>query len=203
MRIIGGNFKGKKILLPLDKNTRPLRDLVKESIFNLIQHSNKINLQNYSNVLDIFSGSGSFGLECVSRGAENVVFIENYLEALKILKKNIYNLKAEKWCTVIEEDCFSLLNSRNNKLKKFKLIFIDPPYKEKKINIIIEIIKKNKILDKNGIIILHRHKDDDIKITDSLQILDTRVYGISKIIIGKEDLIKKFLVSFFINSTAG
>ena len=184
MRIIGGNFKGKKILLPLDKNTRPLRDLVKESIFNLIQHSNKINLQNYSNVLDIFSGSGSFGLECVSRGAENVVFIENYLEALKILKKNIYNLKAEKWCTVIEEDCFSLLNSRNKKLKKFKLIFIDPPYKEKKINIIIEIIKKNKILDKNGIIILHRHKDDDIKITDSLQILDTRVYGISKIIIG-------------------
>ena len=52
MRIIGGNFKGKKILLPLDKKTRPLRDLVKESIFNLIQHSNKINLQNYSSVLD-------------------------------------------------------------------------------------------------------------------------------------------------------
>ena len=61
MRIIGGNFKGKKILLPLDKNTRPLRDLVKESIFNLILHSNKLNLRDYSSVLDLFSGSGSFG----------------------------------------------------------------------------------------------------------------------------------------------
>jgi len=61
MRIIGGNFKGKKILLPLDKNTRPLRDLVKESIFNLILHSNKLNLRDYSSVLDLFSGSGSSG----------------------------------------------------------------------------------------------------------------------------------------------
>ena len=184
MRIIGGNFKGKKILLPLDKKTRPLRDLVKESIFNLIQHSNKINLENYSSVLDLFSGSGSFGLECVSRGAENVVFVEKYLEALKILKKNIDNLKAEKQCKIIDKDCFSLFNSKNDKLKKFKLIFIDPPYKEKKINIIIESIKENKILDKNGILILHRHKNDDIQITNSLQILDTRIYGISKIVIG-------------------
>lgn len=184
MRIIGGNFKGKKILLPLDKKTRPLRDLVKESIFNLIQHSNKINLQNYSSVLDLFSGSGSFGLECVSRGARNVIFVEKYLEALKILKKNIYNLKAENRCKIIEKDCFSLLNSKNDKLKKFKLIFIDPPYKEKKINIIIDRIKENNILDKNGILILHRHKTDDIQITNSLQVLDIRKYGISKIIIG-------------------
>ena len=69
MRIIGGNFRGKKLFLPKDKNTRPLKDIVKESIFNLMQHSKKINLNiENSSVLDLFSGSGSFGIECISRG---------------------------------------------------------------------------------------------------------------------------------------
>ena len=99
MRIISGKNKGKKIIPPVDENTRPLRDIVKESIFNLVEHSNKFNvaLKN-SNILDLFSGSGSFGLECISRGAKQVTFIENYKEALKVLKKNIFNIiKKEKW----------------------------------------------------------------------------------------------------------
>ena len=75
MRIIAGDFKGKKIIFPLDKNTRPLRDMVKEAIFNLIENSNKFDLKlNESYVLDLFSGSGSFGLECLSRGAKEVFF---------------------------------------------------------------------------------------------------------------------------------
>ena len=86
MRIIAGNLKGKKIIIPNDNFTRPLKDLTKESIFNIIEHSNllNINLDN-SKVLDLFSGVGSFGLECVSRGAESVTFFENYSEVLKIL----------------------------------------------------------------------------------------------------------------------
>ena len=79
MRIISGIFKGKKIYEPEDLKTRPLKDLTKESIFNLINHSNKfkINLKN-AKVLDLFSGVGSFGIECLSRGANEVIFIENY-----------------------------------------------------------------------------------------------------------------------------
>ena len=77
MRIISGNFKGKKILEPKDKLTRPLKDLTKESIFNVIKHSNKFNINmEKSNVLDLFSGIGSFGLECLSRGASTVTFFE-------------------------------------------------------------------------------------------------------------------------------
>ena len=96
MRIISGKFKGKKILQPKDKNTRPLKDLTKESIFNIIAHSKKIdiNLEN-SNVLDLFSGVGSFGIECISRGAKKVTFVENYHDVLPILKKNLDNLKSE------------------------------------------------------------------------------------------------------------
>ena len=79
MRIISGKLKGKKILEPNDRLTRPLRDLTKESIFNIIQHSNKFDIKiENSNVLDLFSGVGSFGLECLSRGSSSVIFVENY-----------------------------------------------------------------------------------------------------------------------------
>ena len=88
MRIISGTFKGKKILEPKDIKTRPLKDLTKESIFNILIHSNKFqtNLEN-SIILDLFSGVGSFGIECLSRGAKDVTFIENYSGVIPILKK--------------------------------------------------------------------------------------------------------------------
>ena len=90
MRIIGGDYRGRKIFTSQDKSTRPLRDLVKESIFNILEHSKfeKFKLKK-SYVLDLFSGTGSFGLECISRGVEQVCFIENYGPSIKILNKNI------------------------------------------------------------------------------------------------------------------
>ena len=92
MRIIGGSFKGIKIFEAFDKNTRPLRDLVKESILNILEYSkdSKINFNN-SLILDLFSGTGSFGLECISRGAAKVYFFENYNQSIEILNKNIKN----------------------------------------------------------------------------------------------------------------
>ncbi len=184
MRIIGGNLKGKKIILPKNKETRPLRDLVKESIFNLIQHSKKIKCSiKDSNILDLFSGSGSFGIECISRNAKKVTFVENYKEAVDILKKNISLIKSEKLTKIIEKDCFNYFESNQNFFEKFDIIFLDPPYKEKKINLIIDIIIEKKILNKNGIFIIHRPKKDDLEISKKIKILDQRNYGISKIII--------------------
>ena len=93
MRIISGIFKGKKIDQPLDFKTRPLKDLTKESIFNIIKHSNKFSIDiGCSEILDLFSGTGSFGIECLSRGAKHVTFVENYNTILPILKKNLANL---------------------------------------------------------------------------------------------------------------
>ena len=108
MRIIGGKFKGKKLILPIDNKTRPLRDIVKESIFNLITHSKKIKTNMAcSYVLDLFSGSGSFGIECISRDAKKVFFCENYFLALKILKKNLSSLKEVNNYQIFEENCLS------------------------------------------------------------------------------------------------
>ena len=181
MRIISGHFKGIKILEPKDKNTRPLKDLTKESIFNIIKHSNKLsfNLEN-SNILDLFSGVGSFGLEALSRDARYVTFIENYPDVLKILKKNIENLKLNEKCLIIEKDILNNLEfSKLN--KKYNLIFLDPPFKEEKVASIILKIFYSKILDHNGIIIIHRNcKENDI-FPDKLKILEKKIYGVSKI----------------------
>ena len=184
MRIIGGMYRGKKINLPEDKKTRPLRDIVKESVFNLIEHSNKfkIDIKN-SFVLDLFAGSGSFGLECISRGAKKVIFLENYSKILNILKRNINSINAIKKSHIIEKNCFDFLSENNQFQNKFNLIFLDPPYKEEKINFLIDKIKENKILKEEGIIILHRHKKGSLMISKKINILDERIYGISKITI--------------------
>ena len=138
MRIVGGKFKRKKLIIPIDKKTRPLKDLVKESIFNLIHHSNKFNVKiENSRILDLFSGSGSFGLETISRGAKIVYFFENYSGALKILKKNIFNLNCDQNSKIFEEDCFKYFEKNKPLIGDFDIIFIDPPYKENKINNLI------------------------------------------------------------------
>ena len=160
MRIISGSLKGKKILAPKDLNTRPLKDLTKESIFNILAHSNKFSMRlENSNVLDLFSGVGSFGLECLSRGSSYLTFVENYSNVLSVLKKNISNLNYQKKSIIIEKDIIENLDF-NNFEKKFDIIFMDPPYKEKKISFILNSIIQSNILVKNGIIIIHRHKNE-------------------------------------------
>ena len=182
MRIIGGDYRSKKLFLPKNQKTRPLRDLVKESIFNLIDHSKKININlKESLVLDLFSGSGSFGIECLSRKAKKVIFLENYPEALEILEKNLKLLKNNSNYKIIKNDFFRYFELKGTIEFKFDIIFIDPPYKELRINEIIETIQKQQLLNNNGIIIIHRHKKDNIKLTDKINIVENRNYGISNI----------------------
>ncbi len=181
MRIISGYFKGKKISEPLDKKTRPLKDITKESIFNIIIHSNKfkIDLEN-SRVLDLFSGVGSFGIECLSRGVKEVIFIENYLSVLNILKKNIKNLKNINNYQIFNDNAYEIetLKKLND---KFDIIFLDPPYKDKNIKDLFLNIEQANILKEKGIIILHRHKNENDNLPETLNILENKQYGISKI----------------------
>ena len=181
MRIISGKLKGRKILEPEDKNTRPLKDLTKESILNIIQHSNKFsfNLEN-SNILDLFSGVGSFGLEALSRNAKFVTFVENYLDVIKILKKNIKDLELEKKCKIVENDILNDLDFKKLD-QKYDLVFLDPPFKEKEIGPLILKIYNSKILKSEGIIIIHRNSKETDSFPNILNILEKKIYGISKI----------------------
>ena len=185
MRIIGGYFKGRKIFEPIDKSTRPLKDLVRESIFNILEHS-KNHLINFEKtyVLDLFSGTGSFGLECLSRGAKEVVFFENYHKSIKVLESNINKLNLQKKTIVIKENAYEL-KKFNLESKKFDLVFLDPPFKDKNIYKLIEEIKKTKIYNNKTIFILHRNKKFKENTPDILEVLAEKNYGLSKIIFFK------------------
>jgi 16S rRNA (guanine966-N2)-methyltransferase len=182
MRIVGGKYKGKKLSQPIDKITRPLKDLVKESIFNIIQHSKKINVKvENSKILDLYAGSGSFGLECISRNADLVCFFEKHLNALKILSKNINLLGKNLNFKIYNKDCFKFLATDSFIEKSFDIIFLDPPFKEITVNEILDLIDKKNILKDNGIIIVHRHIKDKIIFLSKYKIIEERKYGISKI----------------------
>ena len=182
MRIIAGTFRGKKILEPKDTLTRPLKDLTKESIFNILNHSNKfeINLKN-SNILDLFSGVGSFGIECLSRGAKQVVFAEKYNVVLPILKKNLQSLKLIENFEIIEKDIYDI-NFFKSLNKKFDVIFMDPPYKDKNLDLLLNNIKNENVLNKKGVLVVHRHKNEKDLIPEKLKVIEEKKYGLSKII---------------------
>ncbi len=185
MRIISGKNKGKKLIIPSDKKTRPLKDLTKESIFNIINHSKKFDLSiKDSVVLDLFSGVGSFGLECLSRGAVYVTFVENYIKVLSILKKNLENLGFKHNSKIIERDIFKEFNFCFS-IGKYDLIFIDPPFKENRLKLLLQNINENKILKEDGIIIIHRRKNEKDEFIENFKVVEEKVYGISKIIFGK------------------
>ncbi len=186
MRIIAGNLKGSSLYISKNKNTRPLKDLARESIFNLLIHSNKILLKiEKANILDLYAGTGSFGLECLSRQSKYVYFVENDKSALEVLKKNIEKLKLQQKSKIFSKDVFDLIKNPNTLLTKYDLIFCDPPFKNSNIEELIELIFNKKLLNKNGTIIIHRNKTTKDKLPDYFCILDERIYGESKIIFGK------------------
>ena len=187
MRIIGGKYKGNTLHFPKnkDREVRPLKDVARESIFNLLIHSNKILFQfDKCNVLDLYSGTGSFGLECLSREAGSVYFIEKEKDALVILEKNIEKLKIKNKTKIFFGDVFKLIEKQNISRFKFDLIFCDPPFKDTNIDRLIEIIFKRNLLQKNGILVLHRKKNIKDNFPDFFKIIEERIYGISKIIFG-------------------
>ncbi len=181
MRVISGDFKGKKILEPKDIKTRPLKDLTKESIFNILKHSKKFTFKfENSEILDLFSGTGSFGIECLSRGAKFVTFVENYKGILPTLKKNLTSLKTLKNYSIIEQNVLIDFDFKNLK-KQFDIIFLDPPYKETKLEKLISELQFKKIMKDKGILIIHRHKKQKDLFFKSLKIVEEKKYGISKI----------------------
>lgn len=173
MRIIAGLAKGRKILSPEGMETRPTLDRIKESIFNIIQ--------NYvvdSTVLDVFAGTGSLGLEAISRGAHECSLVDKGANTFELLKKNVELLKFSDKCICYNMDSYTVLKNFVTQNKKFDIIFIDPPYAKEMIPPAISIISDNLLLNKEGIIVTKIDSKETIFEGDSKIILvDYRVYG--------------------------
>ena len=183
MRIISGFLKGKKIDFLKSSVTRPLRDFVKENIFNILNHSKLITvpLKNI-NILDLYSGVGSFGIECVSRQIGETTFVERDKTALNILKKNIKKLDIENKTEIFEGNVSSYIEHTK---KKFDIIFLDPPFAENFFINDLKKIKESKITNDNHLLIIHREKKSVDNLDEVLSIILTKSYGRSKILFGK------------------
>ena len=182
MRIIGGKFKGKLIQFLKIEKTRPLKDSVRENIFNILMHSNKLNIRiEGSDILDLYSGIGSFGIECISRGANKVTFIEQEKSAYKILEKNLENLKVLKDSKAINNKIENVINRIKD---KFSIFFLDPPFVDSEFIENLKMIKINKIFNKRHLVIIHREKKSKDNFKEILEPILIKEYGRSKIIFG-------------------
>lgn len=183
MRIISGSLKGRSIDFLRNSNTRPLKDVVKENIFNILKHSKLINTRiENSHVLDLYSGIGSFGIECISRGAKKVVFVEKNKNSSRILKKNISKLLIEEKAKVYNEKIENIFNKIN--YKTFNIFFLDPPFTNNDFVKNLNVIRDNKIFNTKHIVIIHRDIKSNDNLNDYLDQVMIKKYGRSKIIFG-------------------
>lgn len=173
MRIISGKAKGRKILSPESMVTRPTLDRVKESIFNIIQGKTVDAI-----AVDVFSGTGSLGLEVASRYAEKVYLIDKDDATFSLLKKNVENLKFEDVCECCKGDSYEWLKKFANKSIEFDLIFIDPPYAREMIPPIMDIISDGKLLKNDGLIVCKIDSGEEIfQGNEKIGLINTRKYG--------------------------
>jgi len=173
MRIISGEAKGRKLLSPEGMGTRPTLDRIKESIFNIIQ--NKV----YGSVvIDVFAGTGSLGLEAVSRGAKECYLIDKGETTFKYLKQNVENFNFTDRCKCLNIDSYSALESLINKNISFDLIFIDPPYLKDMIPPTVDIITRGNLLKKDGLIVCKIDTKENLYEGNlRIKLTDYRKYG--------------------------
>lgn len=182
MRIIGGTARGTKLFTLEGDTTRPTLDRVKESLFNIIQNEIQESV-----FLDLFSGSGSIGLEALSRGARKVIFCDNSKNAIKIINKNIEKIDVKDEIEIYNISFTELL--KNQIREKIDIAYIDPPYKTDYIYQSLRIIIENEILNYDGLIILETDEEKRVleQIKDlKINVIDKRKYGRAHLIFLKE-----------------
>ncbi|OIJ13275.1 16S rRNA (guanine(966)-N(2))-methyltransferase RsmD [Anaerobacillus alkalilacustris] len=161
MRVISGTCKGRPLKAVPGTLTRPTTDKVKESIFNIIGPYFK-----GGQVLDLYAGSGGLGIEALSRGTDNVIFIDQNPKAVEIIKLNLKNCRFEDKVEVYRNEAMRALKAIAKRKLKFDLIFLDPPYAKQRLEDEIDFIAKNDLLSQDGIIVTEH--DANVSLSSSI-----------------------------------
>ncbi|MCP4336763.1 MAG: 16S rRNA (guanine(966)-N(2))-methyltransferase RsmD [Mycoplasma sp.] len=170
LRIISGEYKGRKIEQPDLKITRPTIDRVREAIFSSIQFKLKNSI-----ILDLFAGSAAFSIEAISRGAMKSIAVENNRQALKVIENNKKKLGISN-LIIINRDAVQYTKYTSG--VKFDFIFMDPPFKEYDLyNKTLQNIFQNNLLNNNGYIIIETNNKDKIEIPKGYMIQKNKKYG--------------------------
>lgn len=173
MRIIAGEFKSRIIEFPKLKSVKPTQDRVREAIFNVIAP----HIQGAC-VLDLYAGSGAYGIEAISRGAEHVTFVDNNITCLRTIKHNLDALGISSRAEVIKKDVLKVLDAPSG-LKRVDIIFLDPPYyKELAKKTLIKLDHYDILSQYHNIIIAEHHKKDEMpESLDNITLLKQKRFG--------------------------
>lgn len=177
MRIIAGKAGGLKLKSLKGRDVRPTLDRVKESMFNIIAF-----YLPGAEVLDLFAGFGSLGIEALSRGAVKADFVELKRAHLKIIESNLKKAKLFEQAEIFNQDVYLYLK---NCSKKYDLIFMDPPYEKEMTAEAVELIVKNNLLKKDGLIISEKSAAEEAAEFNGLSIIKNKSYGNSLLTIYK------------------
>jgi len=169
MRIIGGIAKSRRVRMDQRLEIRPISDRVKQSLFDILMYD-----IGGARFLDLFAGSGAVGIEALSRGAKESIFVDANGKCANLIKKNLNELGLRN-SIVLLSDSFKAVESFRQQREKFDLIFIDPPYEKDLIKKALKVLEDNDILTEKGYIIIKRHKKEAIETV--LKIFDERRYG--------------------------
>ncbi len=173
MQIITGKYRARKLVAVDSSETRPTLARVKESVFNLV--ADKIDS---SVVLDLFAGSGSYGAECISRGAKKVFFVDQSEKAIKVIKKNTERMTED--FEIMKSSFMEALSGFERKSLKFDLVFLDPPYDSDFAMKSLEVLMKKKLLnDGANIVVEHKLANDLQNLPECYIIKKSRKYGIA------------------------
>ena len=180
MRVISGKARGVRLCVLSNDQTRPVLDRVKESLFNILSGVVVDNI-----VLDLFAGTGSLGIEALSRGATRCLFVDQDVRAIQVIEKNLKSTNFLNNSTVLRKDVFSIVTFLTDENIKLDLILVAPPYKlldtdckdrDRIFSLLDECVQ---VLDGEGIIVLQHQKKQIINQEDFelLKITDQRKYG--------------------------
>lgn len=174
MRVISGISKGHKLKAPKGQATRPTDDRIKESLFNILGNLNSDDL-----VLDLFAGSGSIGIEFLSRGVEKTYFIDCSYDSIKIIKENLSHTKLLDRAIVYKKDSINAISFFHDKGIEFDYIYIDPPFRDHDLlSSVLNSLKDYHILKNDGLIIIGHEKRLELdKYIEGFKNLDSRNYG--------------------------
>lgn len=157
MRVIAGTFRGRKLSTVKSLAVRPTTDRAKQVIFDVL--ATRIDLDGAS-ILDIFAGSGSLGIEAVSRGATSVVFVERSAEALTMLEHNVRSLGIDGMCERIRGDIYAYLEQAG---REFDVVFADPPYELPEIERLPDVIGRSGVLRKGGWLVMEHRSSSSVE----------------------------------------
>lgn len=176
MRIISGSARGRRLLPPKNERIRPTADRVKESLFNILT----VMMGTFADrrVLDIFAGTGNLGIEALSRGAADALFIDENREAVALVRKNLALAGFVERGKVIQKEALSALRSLDNGASTYGLVFLDPPYQQGLSGEVMTVLAASSLIDDSSVVVVETAARETLPDTfGRLREIDRRVYG--------------------------